>query len=44
MSIGTILIVIGAICFFVDAAKIPTPLNLFSLGWGFVVTGALVVG
>lgn len=43
MSISLILIVIGAICLFVDAAKVPSPVNLFSLGWAFVVTGALIV-
>jgi hypothetical protein len=43
MGIGLILVVIGAICFFVDAAKVPSPLNLFSLGWGFVIIGTLVV-
>lgn len=43
MTVSTLLIAIGAICFFVDAAKIPTPINLFSLGWGFVIVGALVV-
>lgn len=41
--IGLILIIIGVVCLFVDAAKIPTPVNLFSLGWAFVVLGALVV-
>lgn len=43
MSISLILILIGAICFFVDAAKVTTPVNLFSLGWGLIVLGALVV-
>lgn len=43
-NLGLILVIIGAVCFFVDAAKVPTPVNLFSLGWAFVVTGALVVG
>ena len=37
-------IIAGAVCLFIDAAKVPTPVNLFSLGWAFVVTGALVVG
>ena len=35
--------IIGVVCLFVDAAKVPTPVNQFSLGWAFIVTGALVV-
>ncbi len=44
MSIGLILVIAGVICFLVDAAKVPTPVNLFSLGWSLIVTGALIVG
>ena len=43
MSSSLVLIVIGTICLFVDAAKVETPVNLFSLGWAFVVVGALIV-
>jgi hypothetical protein len=44
MSISLILIVIGVICFVLDSFKVATPVNLFSLGWAFVVAGALLVG
>ena len=43
MSLSLILIAIGVVCFAIDAAKVATPVNLFSLGWAFVVTGALLV-
>jgi hypothetical protein len=43
MSVSLILILIGVICFAIDAAKVATPVNLFSLGWAFVVAGALLV-
>ena len=44
MNLGLTLVIVGVVCLFVDAAKVPPPVNLFSLGWAFVVTGALIVG
>ncbi len=49
MSTGTILVLIGVILIFVSAfpSSIPSkdyPISLWNLGWGFVLTGVLLVG
>ena len=42
VSLGWILILIGVICFVLASVGFPISVNLFYLGWAFVVAGALL--
>jgi hypothetical protein len=42
MSVVAILLIVAVVCFALDALKVQTPVNLFSLGWAFAVASVLV--